>query len=311
MKMCRQHGPARPCRIVSAPAFRVAALGKLIAELAGPWMAQQESRLRERRGAGTGCAPRARARATTGVHRPGHRHPGHLAVPAPARRPRAVLRGGPFHDHPGGRMRSGRCSRPAASPCPASPGCGLRTLADVFAYAAAEGVHLRIDGTEVQVRRPRATGPGGGRSCPGKKKQNTDQGHRHQRRRRAAAVARGVPAGPHARRHRAAHRGHRRPAPPLPQCQSRRRRRLPGPGPRLPRPGHRPAQKPRQGRRRPAKPPLAGTAARPSPPGGSASSTPSPNPSNGGPCSATPAAASTSRKPPWPSPGWSPTAPGR
>ncbi|MFC4466846.1 hypothetical protein ACFPH6_20330 [Streptomyces xiangluensis] len=36
----------------------------------------------------------------------------------------------------------------------------LRTLEDVFAYAEAEGVHLRIDGTEAQVRRPRA-----GRLC--------------------------------------------------------------------------------------------------------------------------------------------------
>ncbi len=41
------------------------------------------------------------------------------------------------------------------------------TLADVFAYAAAEGVRLRIDGTEVQVRRP-PVGPAGGRSCLGR-----------------------------------------------------------------------------------------------------------------------------------------------
>ena len=39
---------------------------------------------------------------------------------------------------------------------PGQPGLRLRTLADVFAYAAAEGVQLRIDGTEVQVRRPAA-----------------------------------------------------------------------------------------------------------------------------------------------------------
>ena len=43
---------------------------------------------------------------------------------------------------------------------PGKPGLRLRTLADVFAYAAAEGVELRIDGTEVQVRRPPANRPG-------------------------------------------------------------------------------------------------------------------------------------------------------
>jgi hypothetical protein len=36
----------------------------------------------------------------------------------------------------------------------------LRTLADVFAYADAEGVTLRIDGTETQVRRPKPHSPG-------------------------------------------------------------------------------------------------------------------------------------------------------
>lgn len=34
---------------------------------------------------------------------------------------------------------------------PDRPAVRLRTLADVFAYAKAEGVTLRIDGTEVQV----------------------------------------------------------------------------------------------------------------------------------------------------------------
>ena len=51
---------------------------------------------------------------------------------------------------------------------PGAPGLRLRTLADVFAYAAAQGVTLRIDGTEVQVRRPRP-GPDGGRSCPARR----------------------------------------------------------------------------------------------------------------------------------------------
>jgi hypothetical protein len=48
-----------------------------------------------------------------------------------------------------------------------------------------------------------------------------------------------------------------------------------------------------------------------SPQPGSASSTRSPSPSNGGPCNAGPAAATISRKPPSPSPGWSPTGPPR
>ncbi len=56
---------------------------------------------------------------------------------------------------------------------PGSPGRRLRTLAGVFAYAAAEGVILRVDGTEVQVRRPRANRPGRRAFVSGKRKQNT------------------------------------------------------------------------------------------------------------------------------------------
>jgi hypothetical protein len=56
---------------------------------------------------------------------------------------------------------------------PGKPGLRLKTLADVFAYAAAEGVKLRIDGTEVPVRRPRAGRPGRRAFVSGKKKQNT------------------------------------------------------------------------------------------------------------------------------------------
>jgi hypothetical protein len=70
-------------------------------------------------------------------------------------------------------MRSGRCPRPAASPSPGKPGLRLRTLADVFAYAAAEGVELRIDGTEVQVRRPQVNRPGRRAFVSGKRRQNT------------------------------------------------------------------------------------------------------------------------------------------
>jgi hypothetical protein len=56
---------------------------------------------------------------------------------------------------------------------PDRPGVRLRTLADVFAYAAAEGVTLRIDGTETQVRRPAANRPGRAAFVSGKRRANT------------------------------------------------------------------------------------------------------------------------------------------
>jgi hypothetical protein len=49
----------------------------------------------------------------------------------------------------------------------------LHTLADLLAYAAAEGLTLRLDGTEIQVRRPKANRPGRQAFVSGKKKQNT------------------------------------------------------------------------------------------------------------------------------------------
>lgn len=49
----------------------------------------------------------------------------------------------------------------------------LKTLADVFAYAASQGMKLRVDGTEVRVRRPTANRPGRRAFVSGKKKQNT------------------------------------------------------------------------------------------------------------------------------------------
>ncbi|MFB6717775.1 transposase family protein [Streptomyces sp. NPDC056358] len=56
---------------------------------------------------------------------------------------------------------------------PDRPGLRLHTIEDLFAYADAEGVELRIDGAEVQVRRPRAGRPGRKAFVSGKKKQNT------------------------------------------------------------------------------------------------------------------------------------------
>jgi len=49
----------------------------------------------------------------------------------------------------------------------------LSTLADVFAYAAAHGITLRLDGSEIQVRRPPAGRPGRRAFVSGKKKANT------------------------------------------------------------------------------------------------------------------------------------------
>ncbi|MFF1899057.1 transposase family protein [Streptomyces sp. NPDC058206] len=56
---------------------------------------------------------------------------------------------------------------------PQKPGLRLRTLADVFAYAEAENVTLRIDGAEVQARRLKAGRPGRAAFVSGKRKQNT------------------------------------------------------------------------------------------------------------------------------------------
>ncbi|MEU8918433.1 transposase family protein [Streptomyces nigrescens] len=56
---------------------------------------------------------------------------------------------------------------------PGRPGLRLGPLADVFAYAEAENVTLRIDGTETQVRRPQAHRPGRRAFVSGKRRQNT------------------------------------------------------------------------------------------------------------------------------------------
>jgi DDE superfamily endonuclease len=148
-------------------------LGELIEELAGPWLAQQESWLRERRGGrdrlraeGAGPnrelvftdrviatlvvlrfqLPHAALAVFYGVDRSTITRAVHEIRPLSARRGFAV---------PGG------------------PGLRVKTLADVFAYAASQGVRLRNDGTEVQVRRPKAGRPGRRAFVSGKKKQNT------------------------------------------------------------------------------------------------------------------------------------------
>jgi DDE superfamily endonuclease/Helix-turn-helix of DDE superfamily endonuclease len=147
-------------------------LAKLVAELADPWTAQQESRLRERRG-------RDRQRAEGAG--PNHDLPFTNRVIATL----VVLRFQLPHAALGLLYRVDRSTitravseiRPLLAArgfaVPGTPGLRLRTLADVFAYASAEGVELRIDGTEVQVRRPKANRPGRRAFVSGKKKQNT------------------------------------------------------------------------------------------------------------------------------------------
>jgi DDE superfamily endonuclease/Helix-turn-helix of DDE superfamily endonuclease len=147
-------------------------LGKLIEELSVPWMKAGDDRLRARRG-----HDRKRA-AGAG---PDHNLPfpdrvivtlvylrfqlPHAALAELYRVDRSTV------SRAIGEIRPLLAARGFA--VPDEPGVRLRTLADVFAYAAAEGVELRIDGTEVQVRRPPAGKPGRRAFVSGKKKQNT------------------------------------------------------------------------------------------------------------------------------------------
>ena len=222
--------PAPPARQADRRAGRAVDRCAGIRAAGSPW---------PRPAAGRRRGPQSRP----GVHRPGHRHPGHLAVPAPARRPRTVLRRRPFDHHPG---------RPRDPP-PARP-AGLRRPRQQRTAVAHAGGRVRLRRRRRRApahrrhRGPRPPAPGEPARAPRvrvrEEEAEHDQAHRHQRRRRPAAVVRRHPPRPDARRHRAAQRGHRRPAPRLPAGPRRGRLRLPGTGPRLPRPGQRPAQKP-------------------------------------------------------------------
>lgn len=161
---------------MSHPAFSGvsrAHLGNLIEELAGPWLARCESALRERRGAerqrDAGAGPKRDLVFTdrvlvTLVHlRTGLPHAALAELYGTARSTisRAI-----------GEIRPLLVARGFA--VPDRPGVRLRTLADVFAYAEAEGIRLRIDGApETQVRRPKAGQPGRRAFVSGKRKQNT------------------------------------------------------------------------------------------------------------------------------------------
>jgi hypothetical protein len=147
-------------------------LGRLIEELAPAWLAQQESRLRKRRGherlraAGAGpdheLALADRVIATLVILR--FQLP-HAALAVFYRVDRSTITRA-VHE-----IRPLLAARGFA--VPGKPGPRLKTLADVFACAASQGVRLRIDGTEVQVRRPKAGRPGRRAFVSGKKKQNT------------------------------------------------------------------------------------------------------------------------------------------
>ncbi|MEU7449850.1 transposase family protein [Streptomyces diastaticus] len=147
-------------------------LACLVAELAGPWQAMIEGRRHEARGgarkreAGAGARHRlvfVDRLVVTLIHLRHDLPHSVLALLAGVDRStvtRAI-----------GEMRGLLAERGCA--VPDRPGLRLRTLADVFAYAQAEGIELRLDATEIQVRRP-AAGRGGRRAfVSGKKKQNT------------------------------------------------------------------------------------------------------------------------------------------
>jgi hypothetical protein len=145
-------------------------VGRLIEELAGPWRARRESELAELRGG-------VRRRAEGAGRKPDLPFVDQVLVTLAHLRWQlshsslAVMYG--VHQstisRAIGRIRPLIAARGFATP----HGPRLHTLADVFAYAAAHGITLRLDGTEIQVRRPRKDRPGRRAFVSGKKKQNT------------------------------------------------------------------------------------------------------------------------------------------
>jgi hypothetical protein len=146
-------------------------LDRLVTELAGPFAAAREGRLYRRRGG------RDRRRW------PGAGHPQTLTLRDRLLATLAWLRLALPHQAIAVLFGVDRSTISAAirqiTPLLAGRGYAtptgvqLHTLADVFAYAAAEGLVVRLDGTEIQVRRPKANRPGRRAFVSGKKKQNT------------------------------------------------------------------------------------------------------------------------------------------
>lgn len=151
-------------------------LGELAAELATRWQARCESGRHERRGGSrrreAGAGPKyemvfvGRLLVTLVHLRTGLTHAALGVIYGVGSstigraigevRPLLAERGFAVPERPGLRLR-----------------LRLRTLEDVFAYAEAEQVTLRIDGMETQVRRPQAGRPGRRVFVSGKRKQYT------------------------------------------------------------------------------------------------------------------------------------------
>ena len=284
-------------------------LGKLVAELAGTWMASEESRLRERRGHERLRAPGAgpdhelvfadRVIVTLVTLR--FQLP-HAALAELYRVDRSTV------------TRAIREVRPLLAArgfaVPGRPGLQLRTLADVFAYASAHGVELRLDGTEVQVRRPRASKPGRRAFVSGKKKMNT---------KKATVVTDGEGRTLRAGAFRPG-RMHDQTAvrtegiadlfEQFPEVKAKVDAGYRGLAKEFPGQVQAPPLRPKKDAT-PRKPPPGTRRATSSHRNGSAWSTPTPGTSSGGPSSGSSDDAKTSTRPTWPSPAWSPTAPPR
>jgi hypothetical protein len=189
---------------------------------------------------------------------------------------------------------------------PDQPRVRLHTLADVVAYAAARGVELRIDGTETQVRRPRANRCGRRAFVSGKKKQNTIKtttiSDGHGRTLWAGATRPG--------------RMHDQTAVKSEGIEDLLRQHptitatvdsgYQGLAKAFPNQVHAPPLN-RARTRQPSSSPSTRRHASSSLRDGSVSSMPSPSPNSGGPCSAGLGVASTTPRLTWRSPGWSPT----
>src|SRR5690349_24661703 len=147
-------------------------LARLIGEVAAPWAAAEEDRLLTRReherlraaGAGPDHGLPFTDRVIVTLVHLRFQLP-HATRAEPDRVPRSTV------TRAGAEVRPLLAARRFA--VPGEPGIRLQTLAGVFAYAAARGVTLRLDGTEVQVRRPRTGKPGRRAFVSGKKKMNT------------------------------------------------------------------------------------------------------------------------------------------
>lgn len=147
-------------------------VGELFAELAGPWEAARRSALRAARG-----GPRRRAKGAG--RKPKLVFFDRLLVTLVHLRhqlPHAVL-AELFAVDRSTVSEAIRQVRPLLGArgfaVPDRAGLRLKSLADVFAYAEAEGVELRMDGAETQVRRPQAGRPGRRAFVSGKRRQNT------------------------------------------------------------------------------------------------------------------------------------------